>query len=86
MLTIPTSSRLAGISITCLLATLQGLGINSLMVEGGQRIISSFLSHLDAEHKKPVVDVLIITVAPTLVGAAGIGMLSQGPSAVIFVI
>jgi hypothetical protein len=51
------------------------------MVEGGQRIISSFLTHLNADNK-PVIDVLIITVAPILIGGAGIGVLSQGLSAV----
>ena len=47
------------------------------MVEGGQRVISSFLSHQDAE-ANPVVDLLIVTVAPTFVGAAGVGALCQG--------
>jgi riboflavin biosynthesis pyrimidine reductase len=43
------------------LATLSQLGINSLMVEGGAAIISSFLSaHL--------VDRLILTIAPMLIG------------------
>jgi 2,5-diamino-6-(ribosylamino)-4(3H)-pyrimidinone 5'-phosphate reductase len=41
------------------------------MVEGGQRVISSFLS------ASPVlVDILIITIAPILVGQAGVEALS----------
>jgi riboflavin biosynthesis pyrimidine reductase len=51
------------------------------MVEGGQRIISSFLSHLDSETQH-VVDILIVTIAPTFVGAAGVGAFSQGFSSV----
>jgi 2,5-diamino-6-(ribosylamino)-4(3H)-pyrimidinone 5'-phosphate reductase len=41
------------------------------MVEGGQRVISSFLSENPA-----LVDILIVTVAPILVGQAGIEALS----------
>ena len=48
------------------LQTLRDLGIKSLMVEGGARIITSFLS-------EDVVDTLIITVAPVMVGDAGVG-------------
>jgi 2,5-diamino-6-(ribosylamino)-4(3H)-pyrimidinone 5'-phosphate reductase len=70
-----------GLSINNLLTTLHKLGIKSLMVEGGQRVISSFLSHRDAE-AECVVDVLIVTVAATLVGAQGIGVLNQGFSSV----
>ncbi|KAF8518605.1 dihydrofolate reductase-like domain-containing protein [Gautieria morchelliformis] len=65
------------LSINSLLTTLHKLGIKSLMVEGGQRVISSFLSHQDAESER-VVDVLIVTVAPTFVGAKGVGVLIQG--------
>jgi len=48
------------------LRTLHDQGITSLMVEGGQRVISSFLST-----GPTLVDILIITVAPILVGQAG---------------
>lgn len=70
-----------GLSIDSLLTTLNDLGIRSLMVEGGQRVISSFISHLDAETKH-VVDILIVTVAPTFVGVAGVGAFSQGLNSV----
>ena len=44
------------------------------MVEGGQRVISSFMAAREVEDDQPVVDVVIVTVAPTLVGADGIGV------------
>jgi len=53
------------------------------MVEGGQRVIGSFLCHEDSS-SKPVVDVLIVTVAPTLVGQAGVGVLPKGLEKVRF--
>ncbi|KZS92883.1 bacterial bifunctional deaminase-reductase [Sistotremastrum niveocremeum HHB9708] len=56
------------LSITHLLEELRSSGISSLMVEGGRQIISSFLCH-----KPLVVDILIVTVAPTLVGSSGVG-------------
>ncbi|KAG8900698.1 2,5-diamino-6-(ribosylamino)-4(3H)-pyrimidinone 5'-phosphate reductase [Tulasnella sp. 403] len=52
---------------------LKSLGIKSLMVEGGQRVISTLLSH-----QSPVFDCLIVTVAPLLVGAAGVGAIADG--------
>lgn len=70
-------TRHQGLSVDSLLTTLNNLGIKSLMVEGGQRVISSFLSHVDAEANH-IVDVLILTIAPTFVGAPGMGALSQG--------
>jgi 2,5-diamino-6-(ribosylamino)-4(3H)-pyrimidinone 5'-phosphate reductase len=60
-----------------LLDKLKQLGIHSLMVEGGQRVISSFLGAMD-EKGQPVVDKLVITVAPKFVGSAGIGVMSEG--------
>ena len=42
------------------------------MVEGGQSIISSFLSVPE------VVDILIVTVAPCLVGESGLGVVGKG--------
>ncbi|KIJ54316.1 hypothetical protein M422DRAFT_64394 [Sphaerobolus stellatus SS14] len=66
-----------GISIDDLLTALRQEGITSLMVEGGQRVIGSFLCHQDSA-SKPVVDVVIVTVAPTLVGEAGVGVLPKG--------
>lgn len=46
------------------------------MVEGGARVIRSFLSgaqrSADAGTQKAV-DALVVTVAPTLVGSAGVG-------------
>ncbi|CAE6450162.1 unnamed protein product [Rhizoctonia solani] len=52
-------------------------GIGSVMVEGGQRVISSMLTgrHVDGS---PLVDALIITVAPNLIGFDGVGVLQQG--------
>jgi GTP cyclohydrolase II len=49
------------VNLGVLLERLGDLAINSLMVEGGARIITSFLSEQLADH-------LILTIAPTLVG------------------
>ncbi|KAI0673677.1 bacterial bifunctional deaminase-reductase [Trametes maxima] len=63
------------IAILAVLAALRQRGIRSLMVEGGARVIRSFLSatHASAKAGSEVVDALVITVAPTLVGSAGVG-------------
>jgi 3,4-dihydroxy 2-butanone 4-phosphate synthase/GTP cyclohydrolase II len=50
-----------GVYLVALLECLGTLGINSLMVEGGARIITSFL-------REQLVDLLILTVSPLLVG------------------
>ncbi|KAH9897863.1 bifunctional deaminase-reductase [Cubamyces lactineus] len=64
------------IAIPDLLAALRESGVRSLMVEGGARVIRSFLSaaqrSADAGTQKAV-DALVVTVAPTLVGSAGVG-------------
>ncbi|KAF8591946.1 dihydrofolate reductase [Ramaria rubella] len=78
---VPLAQNRLCLSLGDVLTTVRNLGIHSLMVEGGQRIISSFLSHVDKD-AKPVVDIVIVTVAPTLVGTAGIGILSEGSSIV----
>ncbi|KAB5589189.1 hypothetical protein CTheo_7364 [Ceratobasidium theobromae] len=59
------------------LRLLKHRGINSVMIEGGQRVISSMLTgrHTDGS---PLVDALIITVAPSLIGSDGVGVLQQG--------
>ena len=49
-----------------MLQVLRDSAINSLMVEGGARIIESFL-------REGAVDALIITIAPVFVGDAGVG-------------
>ena len=47
------------------------------MVEGGARVIRSFLSAAQRSgnhtQKDKAVDALVVTVAPTLVGSAGVG-------------
>lgn len=62
-----------GLSVAALLCRLRECGIRSLMVEGGQRVISSFYAARDGD-SRPVVDILIVTVAPTLVGPSGVGV------------
>jgi 3,4-dihydroxy 2-butanone 4-phosphate synthase/GTP cyclohydrolase II len=54
----PSGSR---IDLSALLATLASMGVSSVMVEGGARIITSFLS----DH---LVDQVVVTIAPLLVG------------------
>lgn len=63
--------RTGRISIPDLLSTLRGLDIYSLMVEGGARVIQSFLATEASCHG--CIDMVIITVAPTLVGDDGVG-------------
>ncbi|KAI0285494.1 dihydrofolate reductase-like domain-containing protein [Russula aff. rugulosa BPL654] len=60
--TIPTSKLL----LPAVLRTLRDKGIRSIMVEGGARVIQSFLS-------ERLVDALIVTTAPVLVGGDGVG-------------
>jgi GTP cyclohydrolase II len=50
-----------GIDLTALLAKLGQMGITSLMVEGGAQVITSFIT-------SQLVDQVIVTVAPVLVG------------------
>jgi riboflavin biosynthesis pyrimidine reductase len=49
------------VNLTALLERLGALGIHSVMVEGGARIITSFLA-------ERLVDHMVLTVAPRLVG------------------
>ena len=53
--------------IPAVLPALHELGIHSLMVEGGAQVIASFFA------TSSVVDSVIVTVAPTFVGADGVG-------------
>ena len=74
------------VDVRALLGALRGLGVRSLMVEGGARVIRSFLHAARGEggsvaagegenagRRRPVVDALVVTVAPTVVGDAGVG-------------
>ncbi|MEI7448964.1 MAG: RibD family protein [Desulfomonile sp.] len=60
ILTLPSNSK-GQVNLHALLDKLAGLGINSLMVEGGARIITSFLLERLANY-------IVLTVAPVLVG------------------
>ncbi len=53
--------------VSSVLQTLHELGVQSLMVEGGARVIGSFLAERDS------VDTVIITIAPKFVGSQGVG-------------
>ena len=57
---LPVGDR-GGIDLPALLAQLSDMGITSLMVEGGAQVITSFIS-------SQLVDQVIVTVAPVLVG------------------
>lgn len=50
-----------------MLRTLREKGIRSVMVEGGARVIQSFLA------SRHLVDSMIVTTAPVLVGRDGVG-------------
>jgi 2,5-diamino-6-(ribosylamino)-4(3H)-pyrimidinone 5'-phosphate reductase len=53
---------------------LHDLNIRSVMVEGGARVIGSFFAETTPlETGEGIIDTLIMTVAPTLVGADGVG-------------
>lgn len=53
------------LSIKRILLELQDMGVKSLMVEGGATVISSFIA-------SGLVDRLVVTVCPTLVGDEGV--------------
>ena len=53
------------LSVKRLLLELQDMGVKSLMVEGGASVISSFIG-------SGLVDRLVVTVCPTLVGDEGV--------------
>ncbi|KAI1793188.1 bacterial bifunctional deaminase-reductase [Ganoderma leucocontextum] len=78
------------ISVRDLLTALRGLGVRSLMVEGGARVIRSFLEAARGRAGQQIqgressegtgsgegakiIDALVVTVAPTIVGEAGVG-------------
>ncbi|KAI9508347.1 dihydrofolate reductase-like domain-containing protein [Russula earlei] len=66
----------SNLSLRAVLRSLREKGIRSVMVEGGARVIQSFLS-------ERLVDALIVTTAPVLVGRDGVGYgegLEQIPS------
>ena len=62
------------LSLPVILKSLNDLGIRSLMVEGGARIIGSFFAS-----PEKIVDTLIITVAPIFVGSNGVGYQCKYP-------
>ncbi|KAK0206855.1 dihydrofolate reductase-like domain-containing protein [Desarmillaria ectypa] len=64
---VPVQATEGLLSIPSVLQTLHELGVQSLMVEGGARVIGSFLAERDS------VDTVIITIAPKFVGGQGVG-------------
>ncbi|KAG2345198.1 bacterial bifunctional deaminase-reductase [Suillus weaverae] len=61
------------IMIPDLLKVLYNFGIKTLMVEGGATIIGSFLAEPARTKLNAIVDTLIITISPTLIGDDGVG-------------
>jgi len=53
------------------LSVLKQLGINSLMVEGGAAVIAAFLN-LRGNNGEALVDMHVVTVAPTIIGPTGV--------------
>ncbi len=51
-----------GVDLRAALAVLHAIGVRSLLVEGGARVITSFL-------RERVVDRLVVAIAPTIIGA-----------------
>lgn len=56
------SAHPAGVDAAAALRLLRGLGVRSLLVEGGQRVLTSFL-------KARLADRVIVAIAPTILGA-----------------
>ncbi|KAG2120600.1 dihydrofolate reductase [Suillus discolor] len=61
------------IVIPDLLKVLYNFGIKSLMVEGGATVIGSFLAECARTKPNTIIDTLIITIAPMLIGDDGVG-------------
>ena len=61
------ASEQGGVSLPATLAMLAGQGLDSLMVEGGVKVIGAFLS-------QKLADLLVLTVAPVFVGGLHIRM------------
>lgn len=61
------------IPIPTILTTLHELGIRSVMVEGGARVIESFFTEDASSPERRIIDTIILTVAPIFVGEDGVG-------------
>ena len=55
---------------------LKGLGRKSVMIEGGSRVLSSFLRSSPRSDGSPVVDTVVVTVAPMFIGE-GVGVVPK---------
>ncbi|KAI9570344.1 dihydrofolate reductase-like domain-containing protein [Boletus coccyginus] len=70
------------LSIPSLLRKLYEYDIRSIMVEGGASVIDTFMNQASQPRgpkESPVVDTLIVTVAPTIVGDDGLGYTVGAP-------
>lgn len=76
-------NRIVGLlSIPSLLRKLYEYDIRSVMVEGGASVIDTFMNQASqprGPEESPVVDTLIVTVAPTIVGDDGLGYTVGAP-------
>jgi len=59
------------------LSALRGLGVRSVMVEGGASVIATFMKLKDPDGK-PMVDMHIVTVAPKVIGMSGVKATDPG--------
>ena len=55
---------------------LTSMKLKSVMIEGGSRVLSSFLHALPRKDGTPVVDRVIVTIAPMLIGE-GVGVVPE---------
>jgi len=69
------------VDLTSAMAALKKEGIQSLMVEGGASIMTSFLSLRDGS--RPVVDMHVVTVSPMMVGNGGYNPIAALDKAVV---
>lgn len=65
--------RIAPASLPAILAD---LGLRSVMIEGGSRVLASFLHAPPRSDGTPVVDSVVVTVAPMFIGE-GVGVVPE---------
>lgn len=77
------NTNVGALSISSFLQRLYECDIRSVMVEGGASVIKTFMNQASQPRvpgESPVVDTLIVTVAPTIVGDDGLGYNTAGVS------
>jgi 2,5-diamino-6-(ribosylamino)-4(3H)-pyrimidinone 5'-phosphate reductase len=71
-----TADEIGRIAPDTISSVLARLGVESVMIEGGSRVLSSFLRSPPREDGSPMVDTVIVTVAPMFIGD-GVGVVPK---------